>query len=190
MSVIATAVRHLIAAGVTGDALIEAIAEMEADLIATPKPRSAGAIRTERWRERKRHEASQVTESDACDGSDAASALDKESPPHPQKKLIPSPPIVPPKRAKSVPAKPDDVSDQTWQDWTELRRKKRAPVTDGVIEGARREAAKLGWTLDRTLSEWVFRGSQGFQAEWITDGRSKAASGDDYLAGYLARAGP
>lgn len=56
MSVIATAVKHLLAAGVTGDALIAAIAEMESSV--QPK-RSSGAERTARWRENmqaKRHE--------------------------------------------------------------------------------------------------------------------------------------
>ena len=39
-----------------------------------------------------------------------------------------------------------------------------------VIDGARAEAGKLGWTLEQVLREWVFRGSQGFKAEWINQG--------------------
>ena len=38
MSVIATAVKHLMAAGVTGEALLAAIEEMEAQVRAEPKP--------------------------------------------------------------------------------------------------------------------------------------------------------
>ena len=57
MSVIATAVRHLMAAGVTGEALLTAIAEMEAELTPPAKVRTPGAIRQERYRER--HKASQ-----------------------------------------------------------------------------------------------------------------------------------
>ncbi len=55
MSVIATAVKHLMAAGVTGDALLAAIEEMEAQVRAelTPTATSTGAARTRRWRERK-----------------------------------------------------------------------------------------------------------------------------------------
>ena len=64
MSIIATAVRHLMAAGVTGEALLAAIAELEEQVRAEPKPRSAGAIRQERYR---RNKASQVTECDAGD---------------------------------------------------------------------------------------------------------------------------
>ncbi len=51
MSVIATAVRHMMAAGVTGDALLQAIAEMENAIRAEPKPRSSGAVRQQRYRE-------------------------------------------------------------------------------------------------------------------------------------------
>jgi len=74
MSVIATAVRHLMAAGVTGEALLAAIAELEEQVRAEPKPRSAGAIRQERYR---RNKASQVTE---CDAGDAQPALSRPLP--------------------------------------------------------------------------------------------------------------
>lgn len=59
MSVIATALKHLIAAGVTGDALVTAIAEIEASLSEavaaeiSQKSSSAGAERTRRWRAKK-----------------------------------------------------------------------------------------------------------------------------------------
>lgn len=55
MSIIATAVKHLIAAGVTGDALVTAIAEMEASI----DTRSTAAKRQARYRARKDNEASQ-----------------------------------------------------------------------------------------------------------------------------------
>lgn len=51
MGVIAVAVGHLIAAGVTGDALVTAIAAMEAE--AAPPARSSAAIRQERYRRNK-----------------------------------------------------------------------------------------------------------------------------------------
>ena len=47
MSVIATALKHLMAAGVSGDALVNAVAEIESAM--QPK-RSSGAERTARWR--------------------------------------------------------------------------------------------------------------------------------------------
>lgn len=77
MSVIATAVKHLLAAGVTGEALVEAIAEMEADVRAEPKARSAGAIRQERYREKRRNEASQTSLTVTCDESDVSPSLSR-----------------------------------------------------------------------------------------------------------------
>jgi uncharacterized protein YdaU (DUF1376 family) len=69
-------------------------------------------------------------------------------------------------RATSV-ACPPDVSPQVWQDWLQLRKTKKASVTETVVKGARAEAAKLNWTLDQFLVEWCTRGSQGFKAEWV-----------------------
>jgi hypothetical protein len=71
VSLIATAVKHLLAAGITGDALLTAIAEMEAQVRAEPKARSAGALRQARYEERKRQKASEMTLSDETDASDA-----------------------------------------------------------------------------------------------------------------------
>jgi len=71
-------------------------------------------------------------------------------------------------RATSV-ACPPDVSEQVWQDWLQLRKLKKASVTKTVVTGARSEAAKLGWDLERFLVEWCTRGSQGLKAEWIAE---------------------
>jgi uncharacterized protein YdaU (DUF1376 family) len=71
-------------------------------------------------------------------------------------------------RATSV-ACPHDVSPQVWQDWLQLRKSKKASVTETVVKGARAEAGKLNWTLDKFLVEWCTRGSQGFKAEWVND---------------------
>jgi hypothetical protein len=71
-------------------------------------------------------------------------------------------------RATSV-ACPHDVSPQVWQDWLQLRKSKKASVTETVVKGARAEAGKLGWELERFLVEWCTRGSQGLKAEWVND---------------------
>ena len=71
-------------------------------------------------------------------------------------------------RATSV-ACPHDVSPQVWQDWLQLRKSKKASVTETVVKGARAEAGKLNWTLDQFLVEWCTRGSQGLKAEWVND---------------------
>ena len=64
---------------------------------------------------------------------------------------------------------PPDVSPEVWADWLLLRRTKRASVTNTVVNGARLEAEKIGWTLDQFLVEWCTRGSQGLKAEWIQE---------------------
>jgi len=70
------------------------------------------------------------------------------------------------KKATSV-ACPADVRDQVWNDWVALRKSKKAPITQTVVEGARKEAFKLNWGLDKFLVEWCTRGSQGLKADWI-----------------------
>lgn len=62
---------------------------------------------------------------------------------------------------------PADVDAQTWTDWLQLRKAKRAPVTLTVVNGARAEAEKAGMTLDAFLQVWCRRGSQGLEAGWL-----------------------
>jgi hypothetical protein len=69
-------------------------------------------------------------------------------------------------RATSV-ACPPDVSQQVWGDWVALRKSKKAPITQTVLNGAIAEAKILGWPLEKFLAEWCSRGSQGLKAEWI-----------------------
>lgn len=70
---------------------------------------------------------------------------------------------------------PLDVRDQVWNDWVALRKSKKAPITATVVEGARKEAFKLNWPLDKFLVEWCTRGSQGLKAEWITSAKQNPA---------------
>jgi hypothetical protein len=87
VSIIATAVQHMMAAGMDQAAIVAAVADMEAQI--TP-PRSKGAVRQARYVERQK--ASQMTENDVCDDNDApALSLDKK-PPDP-KKLNPIPSV-------------------------------------------------------------------------------------------------
>jgi hypothetical protein len=69
-----------------------------------------------------------------------------------------------------APIKQRDIARQmVWQDWLQLRKSKKASVTETVVKGARAEAGKLGWELERFLVEWCTRGSQGLKAEWVND---------------------
>lgn len=73
-----------------------------------------------------------------------------------------------PKKAKHPdPACPDDAEPQVWADWLSLRRKKSAPVTATVIDGARSEAKLAGMSLNAFLRVWCLRGSQGLEAAWL-----------------------
>lgn len=75
---------------------------------------------------------------------------------------------TPAARKRATPlARPDDVAEKVWDDWLQLRKAKRAPVTGTVLDGARVEAGKAGLTLDAFLRVWCNRGSQGLLAEWI-----------------------
>lgn len=70
------------------------------------------------------------------------------------------------KRATPLP-KPEDVEQQTWDDWTALRRRKKADASATTVDGARREAGKAGMSLEAFLRVWCLRGSQGLQADWL-----------------------
>lgn len=69
-------------------------------------------------------------------------------------------------RSATLP-KPDDVSDQVWSDWCQLRKAKKATVSETVVKEARAEAIKAGLTFERFLTIWCARGSQGLQADWL-----------------------
>lgn len=79
------------------------------------------------------------------------------------------------KKATAV-ACPSDVQEQVWQDWLSLRKLKKASVTETVVNGARQEAEKLGWPLEKFLIEWCTRGSQGLKAEWIKPEQKQSLS--------------
>lgn len=70
-------------------------------------------------------------------------------------------------KENAVASRPEDVSQQVWNDWVALRKRKGTTISETAIEGAREEAAKIGWTLQQFLIEWCTRGSQGLKAEWI-----------------------
>ena len=90
-------------------------------------------------------------------GSEEETETGSESSKPPAKRATPTPAI----------AKPDDVDPQTWADWCQLRKAKRATVSLTVIDGARDEAAKAGMSLEPFLKIWCRRGSQGLDASWL-----------------------
>jgi uncharacterized protein YdaU (DUF1376 family) len=73
----------------------------------------------------------------------------------------------PKRESATVVACPPDVDQQIWDDWKQLRKAKKAPVTETVVKGARKEAAKANMEFSDFLSVWCARGSQGLQADWL-----------------------
>jgi len=69
-------------------------------------------------------------------------------------------------KATSI-ACPPDVEQQIWDDWKQLRKAKKAPVTETVVNSARKEASKANMSFSDFLSVWCARGSQGLQADWL-----------------------
>lgn len=69
------------------------------------------------------------------------------------------------KRSSNV-QKPESVSEQVWEDFSALRTKRRAPITETALRGIQREAEKAGISLEAALSTCCERGWQGFKAEW------------------------
>lgn len=70
-------------------------------------------------------------------------------------------------RVAPPPDRPEDVAEQVWKDWLTLRKAKKAPVTDTVLDSARSEATKAKMPLEAFLRVWCLRGSQGLQADWL-----------------------
>jgi uncharacterized protein YdaU (DUF1376 family) len=70
-------------------------------------------------------------------------------------------------RATSV-AMPDGISQSVWEDFKTLRKAKKAPVTQRVIDGIQEQADLAGWTLEKAMEECCIRGWQSFKAEWVT----------------------
>jgi hypothetical protein len=96
-----------------------------------------------------------------------------------------------------TPERPEGVGERVWADWLTLRKAKKAPVTETVLEGAMDQASLAGMTLEAFLKEWCERGSQGLKAEWLQQSkpasnapqmRSKPTSGAEQMAASLAKA--
>jgi len=70
------------------------------------------------------------------------------------------------KRTSGV-QKPDEVSDQVWDDFCKLRASKKAPLTESALQNIKTQANLAMWTLENALAECCTRGWTGFKAEWV-----------------------
>lgn len=80
-----------------------------------------------------------------------------------------------------------DVTDQTITDFMQLRKTKKAPLTQRAIEGIRNEAMKAGISLENALIECCTRGWAGFKAEWYKQSQVPAARASPNKADALLR---
>ena len=88
-----------------------------------------------------------------------------------------------PKPKASPVVKPETVEQQIWDDWLQLRKNKKAPVTKTVVQGAIIEAGKAGMSLNDFFAEWCTRGSQGLKAEWLRDKQGAMPSSSGEIGG-------
>lgn len=70
-------------------------------------------------------------------------------------------------KPKSEISCPHDVTTQVWQDFMEVRKAKKSPITESAISQLRSEADKAGWSLNEAVMECCSRGWAGFKAEWV-----------------------
>lgn len=101
--------------------------------------------------------------------------VDPQDPP-PVNRGQPPPQKSQKKSRATAASKPDGVDSQVWSDWLQLRRAKKAPVTETVISHATAQAAQAGLSLDEFLRVWCARGTQGLMADWLKPQERAAAA--------------
>ena len=82
----------------------------------------------------------------------------------------------------TVVATPEGVSQEVWDSFVKQRKTKKAQVTQLVINGIAKEAAKAGWSLENALQEVVVRNWQSFKAEWVAEKQSPADKRQNHMA--------
>lgn len=81
-------------------------------------------------------------------------------------------------RASAVAECPADVGQQVWNDFVQVRKAKRAPLTETALASIRKEADRAGWSLEQALRECSARGWQGFKADWVASAPKTPPSGN------------
>ena len=71
---------------------------------------------------------------------------------------------------------PSMPNDELFAEWKELRKRKRAAISQTVINRVGKElhkAASSGFTVDQCFEQWIYKGWSGFEAEWMTGGSNQ-----------------
>lgn len=99
-----------------------------------------------------------------------------ESPSHPEEQTAATETKVRATRTPIVSTKkPNDLSEQTWNDWVVQRRAKKAAITETVIAEFRSQAEKAGITLEEAVKCSLLRDWRGFKAAWYLKDQNQAA---------------
>ena len=100
-------------------------------------------------------------------------AIEEELPLEEQEASVSKKEIVEPKPKKEVKTqrlqKPEELTDEFWQDFLAYRKQKNAPVTERVVSLLRKEAKTAGWKLEEVINEMMIRNWTGFKADWVKD---------------------
>lgn len=65
--------------------------------------------------------------------------------------------------------KPESIPDQIWDDFLEIRKTKKAPLTQTAWNGIVNQSRKAGLPIEAALEICCQRGWVGFNADWIID---------------------
>jgi hypothetical protein len=76
-------------------------------------------------------------------------------------------PINPKPKKNNTILKPDNVTEQTWDDFLTHRKNLKATVTKTVLTQYAAQAEKAGVTLEYAFKESILRGWRGFKADWV-----------------------
>lgn len=100
-------------------------------------------------------------------------AIEEELPLEEQEASVSKKEIVEPKPKKEVKTqrlqKPEELTDEFWQDFLAYRKQKKAPVTERVVSLLRKEAKTADWKLEEVINEMMVRNWTGFKADWVKD---------------------
>lgn len=197
MTVIATALKHMLAAGMPHDAIVAAIAEMEAS--AAPAVDPVAERRREYDRKRKREVRASARVSAVSGGRpvDTADNADAAPLPLPPKDLISNPPTPAPEnntpramadahvaawqawRVKNPYPRPHWAEPGLWADFMAVRKRKGATNTktahDKLIRDVTEMSARTRWPPGRVLRACV---EQGWKGIYETDEMKAAINGN------------
>ena len=68
---------------------------------------------------------------------------------------------------------PDGVSDSVWQDFLQISKAKKSPMTATALKGIEREASKAGMTLSEAITSCCELGWARFNAGWYAERMAK-----------------